>query len=59
MAPRPKKVITELGNPQPKKHVVRYDGDDPDGALTTVYISKEAIEELGNPDAIKVTIEAA
>ena len=58
-APKKKIVTVELGKPQPKKNVIRYDAEDGDGALTTAYVSKAAATELGNPDSIKITIEAA
>lgn len=41
--------------------VVRYDspkGDD-DEVISNSYPKKEMIEKLGNPDKIKITIEAA
>lgn len=59
MAPKSKSVTVTLSNPQPKKHVVRYDADDADAALTSVYINKAALKSLGDPDEITVTIEAA
>jgi hypothetical protein len=53
-----KKVAVVLSDPQPKKHVVRYDCAADDAALSSIYVSKAAIEELGNPSSIKVMIEA-
>lgn len=54
-----KSVTVELENPQPKKHVVRFDAADENAAISNVYITKVAMEKLGNPDSISITIEAA
>lgn len=54
-----KKVTVKLSSPQEKKNVVRYDSTDDDAALSSVYVTKAALKSLGNPKAIKVTIEAA
>jgi len=57
-----KQITVELGNPQEKKYVTRYDfeeRDDSDAAMSSAYISKEALKELGNPERVKITIEAA
>jgi hypothetical protein len=54
-----KSVSATLDTATPKKSVVRFDGSDNEDVLTTLYVSKTAIEKLGNPDGIKVTIEAA
>jgi len=60
MAPKKSsKVTVELSNPQPKKHVVRFDADDENAGISNVYITKVAMEKLGNPDSISITIEAA
>lgn len=61
MAPKKdsSKVSVTLGSPQVKKNVTRFDSDDTDAALASVYVSKAALTKLGNPDSIKVTIEAA
>lgn len=50
-------VIVELGSPDPKKKVVKYTSDSE--VLSSAYVGKEALDELGNPDKLKVTIEAA
>ena len=52
-------IVVELGDPSPKKHVTRYDADEPDAALSSVYVNKAALAKIGNPDSIRVTIEAA
>lgn len=53
-----KKVVV-LGKPQAKKHSVRFDAADDDAALSNVYVSNAAMQELGNPSSIRITIEAA
>lgn len=53
------KVEVTLTDPQEKKLVTRFDCPDDDGALRSIYVDKGALTKLGNPDAIKVTIEAA
>jgi hypothetical protein len=61
MPPRAQKKVTvavELKNPQPKKSVVRFDSTEEGAAITNAYISNEAVEKLGNPSAIRITIEA-
>lgn len=61
MARAAKKLVTVVMiDPQEKKHVTRYDAaDEDDPAMSTAYISKSALDELGNPESIKITIEAA
>jgi len=53
----PKKVIVTFPTRTDKKSVVRFDSDDE--AVSNVYISKDALKEIGDPQKIKVTIEAA
>lgn len=54
------KVIAVLDGPvQPKKNSVRFNATAEDAALASAYVTNEAVEALGNPEAIKVTIEAA
>jgi len=54
-------VSVILDTPQEKKNTVRYDatGDKKTAAMTTAYISKTALAKLGNPERVKLTIEAA
>lgn len=54
------KVSVILSAPVEKKHSVRYDAanGDENPAMTSAYISKDALAQLGNPPKIKVTIEA-
>jgi hypothetical protein len=52
-------IIVELGTPQPKKHVTRYDSVEESDDVNSIYVAKSAIEAIGSPDKIRVTIEAA
>ncbi len=52
-------VQVELGNPQEKKHSTRFDALSDDAALSSAYVTKAALNELGNPGKIRITIEAA
>ena len=61
-----KKFSTVLEKPQAKTKVVRYDAPGQlqaekvdDDVLNNAYPMKSVIAALGNPDKIKVTIEAA
>lgn len=54
-----KSVQVVLSEPDEKKHVVRFNSDEDDAAMSSVYISKAAIKELGNPKSVRITIEAA
>ena len=42
----------------PKKHSIRYNFD-PVSGITSIYISLDVLEKLGDPKRVKVTIEAA
>jgi hypothetical protein len=52
------KVEVEMTMTDPKKHSVRFDADDKEAALSSAYVSNEAMEKLGNPKSILITIEA-
>ena len=56
-------VIDRMNLERDTKNTQRFaEVEDPDtGAvrLGTIYVPKELLAELGNPDAIRVTIEAA
>jgi hypothetical protein len=54
-------VSVVLDTPQEKKNSVRFDAAkaDKDAAMTTAYVLKTALAKIGNPDKIKITIEAA
>lgn len=54
-----KSIVVELEDPKEKKHVTRYDSEDPKGAMLSAYINKEALATIGSPDKVKITIEAA
>lgn len=57
--PKQKNIKVELTNPQEKKNVVRYDADDKDAAVSTIYVRKDGLKSIGNPKSITVTIEAS
>lgn len=52
-------ITIKLGSPDEKKKVVKYNGSGDDPALQNLYITKTALKKIGNPETIKVTIEAA
>lgn len=54
-------VSVVLDTPQEKKNTVRYDAPKGDkaAAMTTAYVAKSALAKIGNPDRIRITIEAA
>ena len=52
-------VQVVLENPQPKKAVTRYDATDENAALANAYITHAALASLGNPERVRITIEAA
>ena len=54
-----KSIVVTLGEPQVKKNVTRFDADDEKAALQNAYISNAALKSLGDPDEVKITIEAA
>jgi hypothetical protein len=54
-----KAVVVEMTDPQEKKHTTRFDNTEEGAAMTSVYISKAALKEIGNPKAVRITIEAA
>ena len=51
--------VVTLGEPQVKKNVTRFDTADEKAALQNAYISNSALKQLGDPDEVKITIEAA
>ena len=55
------KIEVILGDPQPKKHVTRFDDvtKRPDSPLRSVYIDNQVLDTLGNPEQVRITIEAA
>lgn len=54
-----KSVTVTLGDADEKKHTVRFNNDEDGAAMSSAYVRKDALKKLGNPDKIKVTIEAA
>jgi len=59
--PQNDKVQLEVVLPSasPKKNVVRFETEARPVPLTNIYLNREAYRTLGNPRAVKVTIEAA
>lgn len=56
---KPRKIEVVLPVASPKKHSTRYEeADGANQALSNVYLKARGVDELGNPSAIKVTIEA-
>ena len=58
----PKKTVTViLGDRSDKKSVVRFDADEnvENPALANAYITKDALKQIGDPQKVKITIEAA
>jgi hypothetical protein len=53
------KVEVVLPNGKPMKGVVKFTTEDRPVPVTNVYLVREFLQKLGNPDAIKVTIEPA
>ncbi len=41
------------------KNTIRFEESDDSFIMGTAYIQKRSLKELGNPDKIKITIEAA
>lgn len=52
-------IVVKLPTRTEKKHSVRFDTDLEGEPVSTIYVRKSALEKIGNPDKIKVTIEAA
>ena len=51
-----KVVFTEK---EDKKHSVRFNCKDANPAVSSIYVSRVALQQLGNPDKIEVVIKAA
>lgn len=46
-----------LGNRQDKKHSVRFDNEDKQSDLKSIYLGNVAVLKIGNPSKVKVTVE--
>jgi len=55
----PKKVTVVFSERDDKKSVVRFNADSDTAAIANIYVTKDAMKELGDPAAVKITIEAA
>lgn len=54
MAAKEVKVLLPFSDP--KKKVVKFETDRDDQAIKNVYVSKESLKALGDPDGIEVII---
>jgi hypothetical protein len=54
-----KAVSVVMSEPDKKKNVVKFNNDEEGAAMSSVYISNATIKALGEPDKVKITIEAA
>lgn len=52
-----KKLVVTMDNPDEKKHVTKYEADDA-SVMSSAYISKAALKDIGSPAKVKITIEA-
>jgi len=57
-AAKPKKLEVILPTATPKKYVTRFETDEQGVAVNNVYVGLDGLRQIGNPSAIKVTIEA-
>lgn len=46
-----------LGKRQEKKHSVRFDNEDKQSELKSIYLGNVAVLKIDNPAKVKVTIE--
>jgi hypothetical protein len=49
-------IKVKLDQKDPKKHVVKFSTSKDDAAVGSVYVSNAAVEKLGDPDTITLTI---
>ena len=49
-------ITVELPKMQPKKHSIRFDAVKPDAAVSSIYISRKALEGLDISKGVRVTI---
>lgn len=54
-----KSVSVEMDLHSEHKKVRRYTNGDTKAAMSSTYITKEALAKIGNPDRVKITIEPA
>jgi hypothetical protein len=53
------KVTVQFDKERETKNTVRYAEAGEEGRLGTIYVPKSTLAEIGEPDTIRVTIEAA
>lgn len=58
--PKAKAKVVEVILPTSRamKHVVKFETDEQGVAVNNIYIGLDGMRQLGNPDAVKITIEA-
>jgi hypothetical protein len=59
MATASKSVSVELKKFKEHKKVIQFRTSDESAPVGSAYVSKEAVESLGDPDSIKLTVSAA
>lgn len=53
-----KKLEVVLPTASAKKHSVRFETDEQGVAVSNIYLGLDGMRQLGNPSAVKITIEA-
>ena len=51
------KVEVVLADSKPMKGSVKFTTEERPVPITNIYLSREGLQRIGNPDAVKVTIE--
>lgn len=51
------KLEVTLPDSKPMKGSVKFTTEERPVAVTNIYLSREGLQKLGNPDGVKVTIE--
>lgn len=49
-------IKIKLDNKDPKKHSVKFSTDKDGAAISSIYITNDAVSKLGDPDAVTITI---
>lgn len=52
-------IKVTLGQKDAKKHVVKYSTSKDGVAVSSIYLDNKAVEKLGDPDEVILTITAA
>jgi hypothetical protein len=58
MAPKPKPLVLSFIVERETKRTMRFQevADNGEDAIGTLYVQKDALAELGNPEILKVTV---